>query len=559
MATSAEALATALDEIDGLVKELNRLHAYASMRSDSDARVAACHAMRQEVVLLWNELSKSTAWVRPEILEIDPGRLREFLRTADVLAPHHHMLENLLRQRAHVLGPPEERILAEAGLVTGGAHSLYNVLHNAELPRPEIRLSDGERFQVTPAAFARHRATPVRSDREALFGKYFEAYDAFRQTLGANLYEAVKAHMFRARSRDYGSCLEAALDADNIPTSVYTNLVEQVGARLGVMHRYFRLRARALGIERAEYHDLHCPLVRERGRRYSVEDAAVTVRRAMRPLGDTYAKALDEAFRGRWIDWRPTEGKRSGAYATGAAYDVHPYILMNFNEDYESVSTLAHEIGHAMHSLFSNRTQPYATAEYSIFVAEVASTFNEALLNARLEEEAESDEERLMLLGTWLDQMRATLFRQTMFAEFEWRIHERAEAGEALTGDLLSEMYLELLRRYHGHDDGVMPIPDRYAIEWAAVPHFYYDFYVYQYSTGIVAATALAQSVLEDRSDARDRYLRFLGTGGSDYPLDLLRRAGVDLESPEPYERTYRAIESRLDRLEELLDRLDRS
>jgi oligoendopeptidase F len=361
--------------------------------------------------------------------------------------------------------------------------------------------------------------------------------------------------MFRSRSRGYRSSLATALDSDNIPETVYRNLIEQVHRHLPVLHRYMDLRARALGLDRLGYHDLHCPLAPALDRRYTVAEAGDLVRRSMAPLGKEYAGSLEASFESRWIDWHPTPGKRSGAYSSGGAYDYHPYVLMNFNGDYESVSTLAHEMGHALHSYFSNRTQPHATADYSIFVAEVASTFNEALLNAKMFDEAETGEERLFLVGTYLDQMRATLFRQTMFAEFELLIHEKAESGEALTGDSLNDLYLDLLRTYQGHDRGVMEIPEAYAIEWASVPHFYYNFYVYQYSTGIVAATALSEAVLDGRPGARERYLEFLGAGGSDYPLELLRRAGVDLESPEPYEMTLGAISRQLDRLEELLER----
>jgi oligoendopeptidase F len=273
----------------------------------------------------------------------------------------------------------------------------------------------------------------------------------------------------------------------------------------------------------------------------------------MAPLGPGYVEPLSRAFEERWIDWHPVPGKRSGAYATGAAYDVHPYMLLNFNGDFESVSTLAHEAGHAMHSHFSNTTQPYPCADYSIFVAEVASTFNEALLIERLLDAASARDERVFLLGSWLDGIRATLFRQTFFAEFELRIHERSERGEALTGEALSALYLDLLRAYQGHDEGACEVDELFGIEWAAVPHFYYDFYVYQYATGIVAANKLASDVLAGSDDARRRYLAFLTSGSSADPLDLLRRAGVDLESKEPYDAAFRSIDRKLDDLEALL------
>jgi oligoendopeptidase F len=387
-----------------------------------------------------------------------------------------------------------------------------------------------------------------------MFPAYFSAYADFRSTLGNNLYAALKEHLFDSRVRHYSSCLAAALDADNVPESVYRNLIAQVREALPVLHRYFRLRARSLGVERLEYPDLYCPLCRSPAPSYTTAQAKSMVRESLTPLGDTYLTALDDSFRSRWIDWHPGDGKRSGAYASGSAYGVHPYVLLNWNGDYDGVSTLTHEMGHALHSHFSNRTQPHPTADYTIFVAEVASTFNEALLVRRVLDTADSAETRLFVLGSYLDGIRGTLFRQTMFAEFELTIHEHAEKSRVLTGEALDEIYLDLLRQYHGHDEGVVHIADAYAMEWAAVPHFYYDFYVYQYATGIVAAHALARSVLDDLPEARERYLRFLGSGGSDYPLALLRDAGVDLQAAAPYRDTLSTVAGHLDELESLLD-----
>ena len=549
----AATLAAALDEITDAYREFYRLRSYASMLSDLDTRVAAHQGMRQRVDFLGNRISTRFSFVRPEILALDPATVERFLDEEPKLACHAFFLRDLVRQRAHVLSPPEERILAEAGLVLGSAPALYGILNDAELPRPEVELHDGARVRLEPVEFHRHRASQHRGDRQTVFPAYFGAYRAFRDTLGQNVYSVAKAHLFRARTRGYPSCVAAALDRDNVPVDVYRNLIRQVRERLPLLHRYLALRARALGLERIEYPDLYCPLIEAPPTSYGGDEARRLITESLAPLGESYVRELERAFEDRWIDWHPCPGKRSGAYANGWAYDVHPFVLLNFTGNFESVSTLAHEMGHAMHSWFSNRTQPFATADYSIFVAEVASTLNETLLARRMIEIAPSDTDRLYLVASHVDSLRGTLFRQAMFAEFELEIHERTERGEALTGERLDEIYLGLLRDYHGHGAGVANVADEYAIEWASIPHFYYDFYVYQYATGVTAATALAEGLVRDGDAAVRRYHEFLNAGGSDYPLELLRRAGVDLESSEPYDATFDALEGLLDRLESLM------
>lgn len=552
---SAQLLADALDLLAELRKWFHRLHTYASLLADADLRAPERQAARQRVELLGSELAKRAAWVRPEIVALDEERLREFIAFEPRLAAHAFFLSDVLRLRDHVLGPEEERLVAETGPLRRGPGALYQLLVHAELPRPELSLGDGTQLTLTPTAFQQHRSSATRADRRRLFPAYFAAYSSFRGTLGQNLYTELRSHVFTARARRYASCLAAALAADNVPESVYRNLIAQVRERLPALHRYLRLRARRLGLDKLEYSDLYCPLSRTPPRRYRGEEARALLERGLQPLGPAYVADLRRAWEERWIDWHPAPGKRAGAYATGWAYDVHPYVLLNFTGDYESVSTLAHEMGHAMHSWYSNASQPYPTADYSIFVAEVASTFNEALLLGAMLELAADDEERVFLLGTHLDGLRGTLFRQAMFAEFELAIHERVERGEALTGAHLDAIYLELLRDYHGHAEGVVEIDERYAIEWAAIPHFYFDFYVYQYATGIVAATALARAVTERRPGARERYLEFLGSGGSDHPLALLRRAGVDLERREPFDEAFAALTRNIELLESIVAR----
>ena len=553
LARSATDLADALELAAEAYRTWSALHCYASCASDGDLRVADQRALRQSIELVGTQVSEALSYLRPEILDMAEAQVEAFLSSEARLAPHAFFLRDLLRQRPHVLGAAEERILSQAGLLSPSASALYNVLNNSELPRPEFVLERGERIRLTPVAFHAARSTASVEDRRRMFPVYFGAYRAFRDTLGQNLFNAIKAHLFHARSRGYSSCLAAALDPGNVPLGVYHTLLREVRARRGLLHRYLELRAELLGIERLEYPDLYGPLGPRPAPSFSPMAARGLVASSLSPLGSRYREALARAFEGRWIDWHPAPGKRSGAYATGAAYDAHPFVLLNFTGDFESVSTLAHEMGHAMHSHFSNAAQPFVTAGYPVFVAEVASTVNEALLLRHAITTASDRDERLWLLATYLDGLRGTLFRQAMFAEFELAIHETVERGDVPTGESLDASYLELLRDWHGHAAGVMRVDDAYAVEWAAVPHFYFDFYVYQYATGITAATALAEQLTSDEA-ACERYLEFLAAGGSDHPLDLLRRAGVDLETAAPYETTFRAFERALVQLRELVD-----
>ena len=553
LALSATALADALERAAEAYRTWSALHGYASCLSDGDLRVADHRALRQAIELLGTRVAEALSYLRPEILEMPPGRIEEFIAVEPRLAPHAFFLRDLLRQREHVLGAPEERILSQAGLLSQSAGALYNVLNNSELPRPEFVLGTGGRLRLTPVAFHAARSTATRDDRRRMFPVYFGAYRAFRDTLGQNLFNALKTHLFRARSRGYASCLAASLDAANVPVEVYRTLIREARERRPLLHRYIELRAELLETERLEYPDLYGPLGPRPAPCFSPGDARRLVCESLTPLGRRYREALLRAFERRWIDWHPAPGKRSGAYATGAAYDAHPFVLLNFTGDFESVSTLAHEMGHAMHSHFSNSVQPFVTAGYPVFVAEVASTVNEGLLLRHAIEHATDRDERLYLLGTYLDGLRGTLFRQAMFAEFELAIHECVEHGEVPTGESLDRTYLDLLRDYHGHAAGIMRVGDEYAVEWAAIPHFYLDFYVYQYATGITAATALCEQLIGDEA-ACERYLAFLSAGGSDHPLALLRRAGVDLETRAPYEATFRAFERGLAELRELVD-----
>lgn len=555
LAGSATELLECLEFNSYMSKEFGRLYSYAHMKSDEDVGNSKYLAMKQEIQQLSTDYSSKAAYIRPEIAEMDKDKIDEFIKEKRGLRIYKMALYDIQRMKAHTLSDKEEKILAEASLLADGPSSIFTVFSNAELPYPEITLSDGTTAKLTKAGYAQHRASPIREDREAVFQEFWKTFVDFKGTFGTQLYANVKKDMFYARTRGYESSLHSALDENNIPAEVYLSLIENVTNNLNTFARYLNLKKRMLGVETLKYSDVYAPVVKGVDLKYTFDEAKKLAIDSMKPLGSSYCRVVEKAFKERWIDVYPTPGKRSGGYCNGSAYDVHPYILLNYNGQYEDVSTLAHELGHAMHSYYSNKNQPYPTADYSIFVAEVASTFNEAMLIHKMLEEIKDDDVRLSLLMNYLDGVKGTVFRQTQFAEFELRIHEKAERGEPLTGDVLTELYGEILKKYYGHDKGVCHIDDLYEIEWAYIPHFYYNFYVYQYSTSFTASTALAEKVLGREKGAVGKYIEFISSGGSDYPIELLKNAGVDMTTPEPFNKTMVAMNRVMDEIEEILDK----
>jgi len=558
LAGSASELLACLEFDSRISKEFGRLYSYASMKSDQDTRNSEYLAMKQEMQQLGTDYNSKAAFITPEIARMDKSKIDTFIGQERGLKIYKMALYDIQRKKAHTLSEKEEKILAEAGLLADGPSSIYGIFSNAELPYPEITLSDGTTAKLTKAGYSRHRASPNREDREAVFQAFWDTFNKFKGTFGTQLYANVKKDMFYVRTRGYESSLQSALDSDNIPTEVYMALIENVTNNLDSFHRYLNLKKRMLGVETLKYSDVYAPVVKGIDLKYTFDEAKELVLDAIKPLGSSYGRVVEKAFKERWIDVYPTPGKRAGGYSNGSAYDVHPYILLNYNGQYDDVSTLAHELGHTMHSYYSNKTQPYPTADYSIFVAEVASTFNEALLIDKMLKEIKDDDTRLSLLMNYLDGIKGTVFRQTQFAEFELRIHEKAERGEPLTGDVLNEIYGEILKKYYGHDKGVCHIDDLYSVEWAYVPHFYYNFYVYQYSTSFTASTALAEKVLGEEKGAVGKYIEFISSGGSDYPIELLKKAGVDMTGAEPFNKTMTAMNRTMDEIEAILDKKGR-
>ncbi|MCL2878032.1 MAG: oligoendopeptidase F [Acidobacteria bacterium] len=549
LAESPGRLLDCLTRADGMRMDYTRLACYASMKSDTDTRESKYLAMDQEMSQIAADFSARSSFIDPEILRIAPERIDAFIKEEPRLAPYRHILDNILRRKAHTRGESEEKIIAEAGLMADAPGNINSVFTNADFPYPEVTLEDGSAVRLDPAAFGLYRRSNNRNDREKVFAAYMGKMNEFRRTFGAQLSAEVRKDMFYARARNYGSCLERALDEYNIPTAVYTNLISGIRGHLDTMRRYLDLRRRLLGLDELHYHDIYAPITADVDLSYTYDEAVEHVVRSLAPLGKEYSDVAETAFRNRWIDVYHNDGKRSGAYSNGSVYDVHPYILLNYNGKYDDVSTIAHELGHTMHSYLANKTQPYALSDYSIFVAEVASTFNEALLLDYMLKNETAAEVRLSLLGSYLDGARATVFRQTQFAEFELKIHELAESGTALTGDQLDGLYLDITREYYRHGAGGCVVDDFVRAEWTYIPHFFYNFYVYQYATSFIASTALAEKVIAGEHGAAENYLELLRAGGSDYPIDLLRKAGVDMTTQAPMDACIRKINQVMDEI----------
>jgi oligoendopeptidase F len=554
LASSPKHLADVLELSSHLEKELNRLFVYAGLISDQDTRVSSYQAMKQEMLQLGAKFGAETAFIEPEILKIDKATIDRFVAEEPRLKVYRQYLDDIQRRRAHTLDDAEEKLLAGAGVMAGAPASIFGIFADADFPYPTVVLSDGKSVKLDKAAFSLYRAGSSREDRQKVMAAFFGALGAYSGTYGSLLNAKMQGAAFYARSHKYGSVLEASLDGPNIPTSVYMRLIEGVNRNLPTFYRYLKLRKRMMGLQELHYYDLYAPLVQSVELKYTVEESQRNILTALAPLGPDYAAGAKRAFTERWIDLYPSPGKTSGAYSAGDAYDVHPYMLLNYNGKYDDMSTLAHELGHTMHSYFSNKTQPYPLASYPIFVAEVASTFNEALLIDSMLKTIKDDATRMSLLGNYLENIKGTVFRQTQFAEFELRAHEMVEKGEPLTGEALTKLYAEIVKKYYGHDQGVCIVDDYVANEWSYIPHFYSDYYVFQYATSFTASSALSEKVLAGEPGATQRYLTFISSGKSKYPIDLLKDAGVDMTTDEPLELTIKKMNHVMDEMEKLLE-----
>ncbi|HVO72653.1 MAG TPA: oligoendopeptidase F [Ignavibacteriaceae bacterium] len=557
LAASSENLYQALSKYFDMTKNYWKLSSYTSMLSDEDLRDTKNQGLDQESQNLGTAISEKTAFINPEILRIDPKKIDQFYKEKKELEEFRVFITDIQRLRDHTLSESEEKILASFGAVTGTPGTVYNIFCNAEKPNPKVTLSDGQEVELTTSTYSKYRSGDNREDRKKIFKAFFDNYQKFQNTIGANFSGKVKADYVYAKNRKYNTALEYSLNASNIPVSVYENLVSQINKNLPTLHRFLNLKKKMLGVDTLHYYDIYTPLVKPElagEMKFTIEQGQKIVSDALMPLGEEYHNTLQKAFNSRWIDYYPTVSKRSGAYSNGSAYDVHPYILTNWNGDYESVSTIAHELGHTMHSYFSNKSQPFVNSGYPIFVAEIASTINESLLNDYMVKNAKSKEQKLYLLGTYLDLLRSTIFRQTSFAEFELAAHKMAENNEPITGEALSKVYYDIVKKYYGNDQGICIVDPYIAYEWAFIPHFInYTYYVYQYSTSLIYATAIAEKIKNEGQPAIDKYYSILKGGSSEYPIDLIKKAGVDPLSSEAFELTINRMNKIMDQIDELI------
>ncbi|NMB21139.1 MAG: oligoendopeptidase F [Firmicutes bacterium] len=548
--TSGENLLKALKLQDEISLTVDRVIAYALMRKDEDNGNTLYQGYAGSAMAVMVELNEAQSFFVPEILALDPDVVRGWIQDIPGLELYKHHLEDILRKKAHTLPAEQEQLLAAAGEIAQAPRNIFGMFNDADLKFPNVKNDAGEEVELTHGRYGQLLESQNRDVRRGAFEALYDTYTAWKNTLGETFTSAVKKERFYSKTRKYESSLHAALHEDNVDPEVYTNLIESIHDHLPLMHRYVRLRKKLLGVDELHMYDLYVPMVADQDMEFSREEAKEMVQEGLHPLGNQYLHDMSAGFSDGWIDWLENRGKTSGAYSWGT-YGVHPYVLLNYQGTLNDVFTLAHELGHAMHSFYSDQKQEFVNSHYTIFVAEVASTLNEALLMDDLLKKTKDPKKRAYLLNHFLEQFRGTVFRQTMFAEFEMIVHGRIGAGEALTSEKLCEIYYELNEKYYGSD---MVVDKAIAMEWARIPHFYRPFYVYKYATGFSAAVSLSQQILEEGQPAVERYLEFLGSGGSDYPVNLLQKAGVDMSKPEPIVQAMKVFEELLSELEHLAD-----
>lgn len=547
---SADVLAQALVLQSDLSKTISRVYVYVSLKGDEDVRVSSWQERQAQAIDLYTAFGEATAWFSPELLTLGKAKVDGFVAANATLKQRFDFyLANIVRQAEHTLSAEGEALLAGAGSPLSAPGEIAGQLRSSDIPWPTVTLSTGKQVRLDSQGYGANRDAPNRADRKLVFDSFWKAHGQFQNSFGAAYNAKVKGDVFYAKARKYKSSLASAISGNNIPEAVYRTLVAEANNGLPQLHRYFELRRKMLKLPDLGYWDIYPPLV-ALDRPFTLDQMRTLTLEAVKPLGKDYQDQIARATAAKWMDPWPREGKRPGAYMNPGAFEVHPYLLLNLTEKYDGLSTYAHEWGHALHSLLANKAQPYEKADYPIFLAEIASTLNEDLLVAYMLKNARTKEEKLFYLGQQMENIRGTFFRQTMFAEFELKAHDLAEAGEGLSGEKFTAVYFDLLKRYHGPN---VKLEASYGNEWAYIPHFYNSFYVYQYATCISAAGYFSREILKGGPKERDNYLSVLKAGGSDYPTEILKRAGLDMATPAPYQALIANFKDVLDQAEALI------
>lgn len=552
LATNATAFLAALEFCLAIYRKLETLYVYSHLKNDQDTANTTYQGLYARASSLLAEASAAISWFEPEVLTLSDDQIWSYFEEEPKLAVYRHYVAQMVDNRAHVLPADQEELLAGASEIFNAADDIFSVLNNADLVFPTIEGSDGEKIQLSHGVYGQLMEATDRSVREAAFKGLYSVYGQFRNTFAQTLSSHVKGHNFKAKARKYTSAREASLSNNHIPESVYDTLVEVVNKHLPLLHRYVALRKKLLATDELHMYDMYTPVLGEAPIRYTYEEAVEKAKEALHVMGPEYNKIVEQAFSSRWIDVVENKGKRSGAYSSGA-YDTAPYILMNWHDTLDQLFTLVHEMGHSVHSYFTRNNQPFVYGDYSIFLAEIASTTNENILTEYLLETEKDPKVRAYILNHYLDGFKGTIFRQTQFAEFEHFIHTEDAKGTPLTSEYLNDYYGDLNAKYYGPD---VTKDEEIKLEWARIPHFYYNYYVYQYATGFSAASALAKKILTKEEGALEHYLNYLKAGNSDYPIEVMKKAGVDMTKADYIEDAMKMFEERLSELETLVTQL---
>ena len=548
---SADSLLTTTEIQLDLMRRIEKLYSYAHMKNDQDTRVAKYQEYQAKGMTLYSEFGQSFAFYEPEFMAITEKQYQAFLAEQPGLQLYQHYFDKLLKKKAHILTQREEELLAGAGEIFGAAGETFAILDNADIVFPMVHDEDGNEVQLSHGNYITLVESKNREVRKEAYEALYSVYEQYQHTYAKTLQTNVKVHNYNAKVRKFSSAREAALSADFIPESVYDSLVSAVNKHLPLLQRYIALRAKILGISDLKMYDMYTPLS-ETDYKFTYEEALAKSEEVLAILGEDYLSRVKTAFSERWIDVHENQGKRSGAYS-GGSYDTNAFMLLNWQDTLDNLFTLVHETGHSMHSSYTRETQPYVYGDYSIFLAEIASTTNENILTEKLLEEVEDDATCFAILNHFLDGFRGTVFRQTQFAEFEHAIHKADQEGQVLTSEFLNELYADLNEKYYGLKKEDNP---QIQYEWARIPHFYYDYYVFQYSTGFAAASALAEKIVHGSQEDKDKYLDYLKAGNSDYPLNVIKKAGVDMEKEDYLNAAFAVFERRLDEFEALVEKL---